>query len=239
MPIIKSSTKIDSQTPAQLPSQKFRVINIADSPRYSSNEFDIVDELLSNRDHYLASPGDPTLSIMSFPLACSMNVERLRERVKEESKSDRKPGLHATISACIYYGCNYLLENEHVSSLLAAKSKLNLISEQVEQSQAEIINGMFSQYTMISNLPKGRRKNIFIPSHIHSPLSALSSDLSGDDTIVHLQSLSVIAVMHTLSLQPDTLEDHSKMMTDTVERFLHSVSVLNRAVKAIMREFKL
>jgi hypothetical protein len=221
------------------PNSNFKVINISESPKYTSSEFDIVDELLSNRDHYLASPGDPTLSILSYPVSCSMNVERLRDQVAAQSKSGRKPGLHASISACIYYGTTYFLEEENIRSLISAKTKFNMIDERVKSSVANIVNGMFSQYTLATDLPRGKRTNVFLPSHIHAPLSALANDLSSDSSRVHMQNLSVLTVMHTLSLQPDTLEDHAEMMKSTVQAFIDSVTLLNRAVKAIMREFKL
>lgn len=235
-----------SPTPAQVQSSsiindpsRFRVINISDSPRYSSSDFDIVDELLTNRSHYLAGEGDPTLSILSLPTLCSLNIERLRDAVSEESKNKRKPGLHCTVSACIYYGTSSLIDHDNVKSLLTAKTKLNLIASDVDSRIAMIINGMFSQYTLTTNLPKGKRLNVFIPNHIHAPLSSLANDLSSDTSRVHLQSLSVIAIMHTLSLQSETLEDQGEKMKQYVDDFLESIGYLNRAVKSVVREFKL
>lgn len=217
---------------------RFKVVNISDSPRYSSPDFDIIDELISNRSHYLASEGDPTLSILSFPNLCSINLDRLRDHVADESNS-KKPGIHATLSACVYYGVSTFLENEHIQSLLTAKTKFNMISCQVDAKIAEIINGMFSTYTLCTNLPRGKRLNIFLPNHIHTPLTSLANNLSSDVSRVHLQSLSVLAIMHTLSLQDDTLEDHSKAMKKYVDDFVQSVGFLNRAIRAVVREFKL
>lgn len=221
-------------------SSRFRVINISDSPRYSSSDFDIVDELLTNRSHYLASEGDPTLSILSFPSLCSINLDRLRDIVAQESKSSKKPGTHCTVSACVYYGVTTFLESEPVQSLLSSKTKFNLISCQVDAKIAEIINGMFSTYTLTTNLPKGKRLNIFIPNHIYTPLTSLANGLSSDVSRVHLQSLSVLAIMYTLSIQQEsTLEDHATVMKKHVDDFIQSVNYLNRAIKSVMREFKL
>ncbi len=218
---------------------RFQVINISDSPRYSAPDFDVIDELLNNRSHYLAGEGDPTLSILSLPTLCTLNIERLRDAVALEAKISKKPGLHCTLSACIYYGVSSLIDNDHVKSLLTSKTKLNLIAADVDSRIAMIINGMFSQYTLCTNLPHGKRCNIFIPNHIHAPLASLANDLSSDTSRVHLQALSVIAIMHTLSLQPETLEDQGLKMKEYVDDFTESVGYLNRAVRCVIKEFKL
>lgn len=226
-------------SPANDPS-RFRVIDISSSPRYSSSDFDIVDELLTNRSHYLASEGDPTLSIMSFPSLCSINLDRLRDLVAHEAKSNKKPGTHCTVSACVYYGVTTFLEAEPIQSLLSSKTKFNLISCQVDAKIAEIINGMFSTYTLTTNLPKGKRLNVFVPNHIYTPLTSLANGLSSDVSRMHLQSLSVLAIMHSLSIQEEsTLEDHGIAMKKHVDDFVQSVSYLNRAIKSVMKEFRL
>jgi hypothetical protein len=223
---------------SKLPSS-FKIVNISDSPRYTSSEFDIIDELVTNRQHYTAGEGDPTLSLQSLPVMCTINVERLRDTVVDQGDLKRKPGLHATLSACVYYGCTSLMDNENISSLLTAKTKLNLVSPDIDSRIIEIVNGMFSQYSLTANLPKGKRYNLFIPNHIHAPLASLANDLSSDVSRVHLQSLSILAIMHTLSLQPDTLEDHGDKMKLIVGDFIESVRYLNRAVRAVIKEFKL
>lgn len=192
-------------------------------------DFNVIHELKYNRDKYTAGKGETkSLSMLSFPVFCRMNIDRLRSRVTEVSE----PGIHPALTACIKHGLDCILNHKSISRLVFLKHRFDLIDSTISGDVASFLYTFFKRFDI--DLLGGRRQNVTMPEYVHCGLSTLCSEIG-----TSIQDLGVMCAMVTLVEQPDTNRDHVDQMQACIDKFVARVDIRITGVEALMAAYGL
>lgn len=193
-------------------------------------EFDVIYELQENRENYSVARGDDcsNLTILGFPSICSISLDTIRTKVGKP-----KPGIHTTISCCMFNGLKVLNDNDHIQSLVALKGKFDLSDIKSGADEISAVSDWFNSFNM--DMPSdGKRRTVRLPSSIGSDLSSLSSEIG-----ITQYSLAIIAIMETISDQICVNKQYAKTMSEHVAKFLNKARIRSVGTGALMEAFNL
>lgn len=181
-------------------------------------QFDVVYELIHNKDSYI---GEEHVSIYSLPSIITTCVDRICDKVSETSGS--VPGVSTCLSCIIYNGLITIKNNEHVATLSSLKSQLNKLN--MSNTYLEILANFFRSFRATPHLPSSGtpkpEQKLRLPKHIQQMASALQREV-GLDSLSLLLSLALVVGLSTQTVALtkgliQELEESSNIFFNTVE----------------------
>lgn len=221
-PSSRVSTYAPKSSSSSSPS-RFKSASSNNPDKFASN-FDLIESLYRDPDKYIGET-QKSLSIISFPQFCRINIDRVHTQVKSPI------GVHALMSACVYHGISHLVDSSEIRTLSKLKHRFNL----APTSLNSLVSSTISQFLdgFVVSLPKGyRRQNVWMPSNHHAMLFKTSREIG-----ISSQSLAILAIMAILSSQDHVNDDNKQEMAYCLEQFYGTVRVKVTGAEALMDAF--
>jgi hypothetical protein len=197
-------------------------------PRTFKPDFDIVSELINNRDEYTG--GSNFTTIYGFPHYLQTSINRITLRVKKAT--DSRPGMGTAVSCCVSYGLSMLASNSAVEKWLAIKSELDSAGDNINAEGLEEVSSLLDGFRV--SVPDGmgtgnRKLSISMPDEVKISLHSLAFELS-----VSQSSLGVFSVMLALSTQRYVLPAMRDLQNQAVDGFTKKLMRRVRTAKLLI-----
>lgn len=195
-------------------------------------DFDVVEELRTNREAYTTPKGEDNAKATMYiwPNMCRMSTDLLRNRVSKSSP----PGVQPTIACCINRGLEVLGSNSSIVKLLHFKERFLDTDTKKKGLEMLFVYEWFSRFVIELEGVGGTRQDVMLPIAIHGSLSDLSLGIG-----MSRGSIACVASMVAMSEQDQINKDHAKIMKETVGKILEKVSIRVRGTEALLKEFGL
>lgn len=200
-------------------------------PKFFSSDFDLVAELVGNRDEYR---GDEAITVYGYPRHIAMSVDRVRARVNHSGETG-KPGMNPTIACCVGYGVGVLSSNESVRAIIRYRERMELAEGVSALELAELSTWFQSFIEPVSDGLGGglKRINVMLPVTIKSAVTALASELGASASV-----MIVLCLMVALADQPTTLAEHQEQLTRSLETFYLRADIRRDVAESLLARAK-
>lgn len=192
-------------------------------------EVRLVSELSQNREQYI---GEEFFTLSFCPNYISYNIDRIRAYTHEKDNyTQPQPGAFVAMSAAIHWGLRVLIRSDVSKKMLEVK-KAVVLAQGKHPWVLEHLDDFFGKDPI--SLPNesgagGKKRNIKIPRTLGTILAELSKDLGCSKS-----NIALIAMLITLSEQPQTIPQHAKIMANTVDMFFKRLEFRTKVARLIL-----
>lgn len=206
-------------------------IEIFEQQNLFGPEFDVIEELLLNKERYIAYGGPQRiqLTVYGIPSVVSYNIERIAQKLKSD-----KIGAQSIISCCASFGVAQLYKDPHIRDL--ANYREQFLEDHDINNGRDVIEFYDLLRTFKIDIPDDSgglsargKSTILIPEWLAQNLGGLASRLGAPAS-----SLLIICVMFTLATQSTVIESHKKQLSSAIETFLRRVEFRKRVASLLL-----
>lgn len=190
-------------------------------------EVRLVNELSQNRDQYA---GEEFITLYDWLTIISLNIDRIRA-FTQILDGNEQPGLFVAVSAAIHHGLRVVVRSEVSKKMLEVKKAI-AIAQNKHPWVLEHLDDFFSKDPISLPNESGtgrRRKNVKIPRTLATILADLGRNMGCSRS-----NLALIAVMITLSEQRETIYQHAKIMSGTVDMFFKRLEFRTKVARLLL-----
>lgn len=191
-----------------------------------------IQDLIDNRQDYMTSSGDPSLSISNLPYSILICAERIQGTV--EAKTKKTIGINIILNFLLYHGLRLLADDHRVTKCRELRNKFRRIPQDTDGEIVYVMSQFMSKFDV--NLPSGKRKNF--PTHFttYSTISLLSQELG-----CNLCDMACLSIMYSITEEMSNLsiDDHNDEMEKVLKSFLSRIEIRNIGLAVLMKEYKI
>lgn len=197
-------------------------------PRTFKPEFDVVNEIINNKDQYTGDSNFTTL--YGIPHYVITSVRRVSQKIN--SRIGSRPGVGAIVSCCLSYGLGAFEGDPVIKGWLAIRSELDSVGDGTDIYSLEETSSSFSHFpiTTPDAMCTGTTKlSMPIPEEIKLTLHSLASDIG-----ISQSSLGVFSLMLALSTQPHVLPKMRELQGVAVKQLIGRVESKTKTAKVMI-----